>query len=298
METMTNVRPARPSRGLPPVPAVILAILSVQGGAAFAKEMFPALGAAGTAGVRIGLSTLMLLAVFRPPLTRLTRAQWSAAIPYGLVLGAMNLTFYVALQRIPLGLAVTLEFVGPLGVAVFGSRRAKDFLWVALAIAGIALITPWQRTAAAVDGWGVLLALVAGGFWGAYIVLGGRMSRALPGGQGVATGMLFASLVVLPFAFAEGLATRLTPSLFGAGLAVALLSSAVPFTLELMALQVLSTRTFGILMSLEPAAAALSGLLFLREQLIWTQWLAIVLVSAASAGAALTAQRLAPPIEA
>jgi inner membrane transporter RhtA len=277
---------------------VLLAVVSVQGGAAFAKELFPALGAAGTAGMRIGLSALMLFVAFRPPLTRLTRAQWGAAIPYGVVLGAMNLSFYMALERIPLGLAVTLEFVGPLALAVFGSRRASDFLWVVLAAVGIALIAPWRESASALDLLGALLALLAGGFWAAYIVLGGRVSRVLPGGQSVATGMLFASLAVLPFSFAEGLAARLTPPLFAAGLAVALLSSAVPFTLEMMALRVLSSRTFGILMSLEPAAAALSGLVFLREQLTLTQWLALVFVSAASAGAALTARRVAPPVEA
>jgi inner membrane transporter RhtA len=248
--------------------------------------------------MRIGLSALMLFAAFRPPLARLTRAQWGAAIPYGVVLGAMNLSFYLALERIPLGLAVTLEFVGPLALAVLGSRRASDFLWVVLAALGIALIAPWPGSAGALDPLGALLALLAGGFWAAYIVLGGRVSRVLPGGQSVATGMLFASLAVLPLSFAQGLAARLTPALFAAGLAVALLSSAVPFTLEMMALRVLSSRTFGILMSLEPAAAALSGLVFLREQLTWTQWLALLFVSAASAGAALTARRVAPPVEA
>jgi inner membrane transporter RhtA len=277
---------------------VLLAVVSVQGGAAFAKELFPELGPAGTAGMRIGLSALLLFAVFRPPLARLTRAQWGAVIPYGVVLGAMNLSFYMALERVPLGLAVTLEFVGPLGLAVFGSRRASDFLWVVLAAAGIALIAPWHGSASALDLLGVLLAILAGGCWAAYIVLGGRVSRVLPGGQSVATGMLFASLAVLPFSFAEGLAARLTPSLFAAGLAVALLSSAVPFTLEMMALHVLPSRTFGILMSLEPAAAALSGMVFLREQLTVTQWLALVCVSAASAGATLTARRVPPPVEA
>ncbi|WP_257463311.1 EamA family transporter [Archangium lipolyticum] len=295
---MSEAPAARPPLLLPPIPAVLLAVVSVQGGAAFAKELFPVLGPAGTAGLRIGLSALLLLAVFRPPLARLTGAQWGAVIPYGVVLGAMNLSFYWALQRIPLGLGVTLEFVGPLALAVFGSRRASDFLWVLLAAVGIALITPWRGGVGALDLLGVLLALVAGGFWAAYIVLGGRVSRVFQGAQGVATGMLFAALTVLPFSFAEGLAGRLTPPLFAAGLAVALLSSAVPFTLEMMALRVLPSRTFGILMSLEPAAAALSGLVFLHEQLTVTQWLALVFVSAASAGAALTARRVPPPVEA
>jgi inner membrane transporter RhtA len=295
---MSEAPTARPSLTLPPIPAVLLAVVSVQGGAAFAKELFPALGSAGTAGMRIGLSALMLLAVFRPPLTRLTRTQWVAVIPYGVVLGTMNLSFYKALERIPLGLAVTLEFVGPLALAVFGSRRDLDFLWAVLAAVGIALIAPWRGGVGAPDLLGVLLALFAGGCWAAYIVLGGRVSRVFPGGQSVATGMLFGALAVLPFSFAEGLAARLTPPLFAASLAVALLSSAVPYTLEMMALRVLPSRTFGILMSLEPAVAAISGLVFLREQLTVTQWLALVFVSAASAGAALTARRVPAPVEA
>jgi inner membrane transporter RhtA len=277
---------------------VLLAIVSLQGGAAFAKELFPVLGSAGTAGMRIALSALLLFAVFRPPLTRLTRAQWGAVIPYGVVLGAMNLSFYKALERIPLGLAVTLEFMGPLAVAVFGSRRALDFLWVVLAAAGIALIAPWRGGAGAPDLLGVLLALFAGACWAAYIVLGGRVSRVFPGGQSVATGMLFAALTALPFSFAEGLAARLTPALFAAALAVALLSSAVPYTLEMLALRVLPSRTFSILMSLEPAVAAVAGLVFLHEQLTLMQWLALVFVSTASAGAALTARRVPPPVEA
>ncbi|HLL02225.1 MAG TPA: DMT family transporter [Myxococcaceae bacterium] len=283
---------------LPPIPAVLLAIVSVQGGAAFAKELFPALGSAGTAGMRIGLSALLLFAVFRPPLARITRAQWRAVIPYGVVLGAMNLSFYLALERIPLGLAVTLEFMGPLSLAVFGSRRVLDFVWVVLAAMGIALIAPWRGGVGALDPVGVLLALFAGACWAAYIVLGGRVSRVFPGGQSVATGMLIAAVTVLPFALSQGLAARVTPPLFVASLAVALLSSAVPYTLEMMALRVLSSRTFGILMSLEPAVAALAGLVFLREQLTATQWLALVFVSAASAGAVLTSRRMPPPIEA
>lgn len=283
---------------LPPIPAVILAVVSVQGGAAFAKDVFPELGSAGTAGLRIALSALMLLAVVRPPLTRLTRAQWSAVIPYGLVLGTMNLSFYLALARIPLGLAVTLEFVGPLSLAVFGSRRGLDFLWALLAAVGILLIAPWRQGVDAPDLVGVLLALFAGACWAAYILLGGRVSRVFPGAQGVAIGMMFAALTVLPFSFAQGLASRITPPLFAAGLAIALLSSALPYTLEMMALRVLPSRTFGILMSLEPAVAALAGLVFLREQLTVTQWLALVFVSAASAGTALTARRVPPPVEA
>jgi inner membrane transporter RhtA len=294
---MTHTDPFRRSL-VPPIPAVIISVVSVQGGAAFAKGLFPAVGTAGTAGLRIGLSALLLLAVFRPALGRLTRAQWSAVIPYGLVLGAMNLTFYAALQRIPLGLAVTLEFAGPLGLAVVGSRRLPDFLWVGLAGVGVVLITPWQGNAAMVDPLGALLALVAGGLWAAYIVLGRRASTVLPAGQSVATGLLLASVAILPFSFSGGLVQKLTPMIFAQGLAVALLSSAVPFTLEMMALRVLPARTFGILMSIEPAVAALCGLMFLHEQLTPTQWLALLCVSAASAGTTLTSRNPTPAVEA
>src|SRR4051812_22915954 len=183
---------------VPPTLAVLLSIVSVQGGAAVAKGLFPALGATGTAGIRIGLSAVMLLAAFRPRMTRFSRDQWTAVIPYGVTLGAMNTLFYLALARVPLGLAVTLEFIGPLGVAVAHSRRALDLLWVAMAAAGIALIAPWGTHG--VDPLGALLSLLAGACWAAYIVLGGRLSRALSGGAAVATGMVVATITIAPFA--------------------------------------------------------------------------------------------------
>jgi len=271
---------------VPPIPAVLLAVLSVQGGAAIAKSLFPVLGATGTVSLRVILSALMLLAAFRPRLARFTAAQWRAVIPYGVVLGVMNLVFYLAIVRIPLGLAVTLEFIGPLGVAVAGSRRALDVVWVVLAAAGIALIAPWSG--GGVDPLGVALALAAGACWAAYILLGGHVSRVVSGGAAVAVGMAIAAVTVLPVAVASGGLGRLTPRLLAAGVGVALLSSAVPYTLEMIALKALPARTFGILMSLEPAVAALTGLIFLEEILTVAQWLAVALVIAASAGATLT----------
>jgi inner membrane transporter RhtA len=214
---------------------------------------------------------------------------------YGAVLGLMNVVFYLALARIPLGLAVTLEFVGPLGVAVFGSRRAVDMTWVLLAAAGIALVTPWAG--GGVDALGVLLALAAGACWAAYILLGGRVSRMGPGGTAVAIGMVVAAFVALPVAVATGGFTRLTPGLFAAGLGVALLSSAIPYTMEMVALKELPARTFGILMSLEPAVAAVAGWIFLHEMLSPRQWLAVALVVAASAGATLSSSRPKPGSE-
>ena len=274
---------ARPA--LPPVVSVLVAIVSVQGGAALAKGLFPLLGATGTTGLRVGLSALMLLALFRPAVRRLTREQWRAVVPYGVVLGTMNALFYLALERIPLGLAVTLEFVGPLGVAVAGSRRALDVLWVLMAAAGIALIAPWSGRG--IDPVGVLFALGAGACWAAYIVLGGRVSRAMPGGAAVSIGVVVAALTVMPFAVASGGLAHLTPHLLLIGAGMALLSSALPYSMEMSALSRMPSRTFSILMSLEPAAAALCGLAFLGEHLTPPQWLAVLLVIAASAGATL-----------
>lgn len=274
------------ARRIPPIPAVLGAIVSVQGGAALAKALFPVLGAMGTVGLRVGISAAILVAVFRPWRHPMSAAQWRALLPYGAVLGLMNVVFYLALARIPLGLAVTLEFVGPLGVAVFGSRRAVDVLWVLMATAGIALVTPWAG--GGVDVRGVLLALAAGACWAAYIVLGGRVSRMVPGGIAVAIGLAAAACVALPFAIASGGLLRVTPGLLAAGLGVAILSSALPYSLEMAALRELPARTFGILMSLEPAMAAIAGWVFLHETLSPRQWLAVALVVAASTGAALT----------
>ncbi len=285
--------PAARSTILAPVPSVLLAILSVQGGAAIAKGLFPVLGAAGTVGLRIGISALLLAAVMRPRLGQLQAAQWRAVVPYGVALGAMNFLFYCALARIPLGLGVTLEFVGPLAVALAGSRRWADVVWVLLAGAGIALLAPWGGSR--LDPLGMLFALLAGGAWAVYIVLGGRVAAVLPGPRGVAVGMLFASLVVLPFSVAAGGWAHLTPQLLAAGTALAVLSSALPFTLEMNALKHLPSRTFSILMSLEPAAAAVCGLVFLHERLTLAQWLAVALVMAASAGATLTARPAPAP---
>ncbi len=192
-------------------------MVSVQGGAALAKGLFPALGPVGTVSLRIGLSALILVLVYRPPLGSFGKQQWRAVIPYGVVLGMMNLSFYLALARIPLGLAVTLEFTGPLTVAVFASRRVQDFLWILLAAAGIALIAPW-RAGSNVNGLGVLLALTAGVCWALYIVLGARTSRLFESGAGVAAGMLFATLTILPLTLGAHTLNRLNIKLLIVGL--------------------------------------------------------------------------------
>jgi inner membrane transporter RhtA len=273
---------------IPPVLAVLLSILSVQGGAAVAKGLFPVLGAESTTLIRVGLSALILFAINRTNLGSLTAPQWKAVIPYGIVLGAMNLIFYLAIKRVPLGLGVTLEFVGPLMLAVYGSRHAMDLLWVLLAAAGIVLIAPWNSKF--IDPVGVILALLAGAFWTAYIVLGARTSKLFNDRDAVTVGMLFGTLVVLPFGIGTGNLHHLSPMMFMTGTVLALLSSAIPFSLEMSALRQMPARTFSILLSLEPAVAALCGLVFLHEALTFYEWIAVVLVVIASAGSALTSK--------
>lgn len=273
---------------IPPLPAVLLAIISVQSGAAIAKGLFPAIGAAGTASLRIGISALILLAVYRPNLKKVTAGQWKLVIPYGLSLGAMNLIFYLSIERIPIGLAVTLEFIGPLLVAVFGSKRSIDFFWVLLAATGIVLIAPWSNNG--LDILGMLFALLAGALWAAYIVLGGKISKIMKGGDAVTIGMLFASILIVPFGILGNGLSNLTPQLLGLGVALALLSSAIPFTLEMKALGQLPARTFSILMSLEPAAASICAFIFLQEYLTFNEILAVVFVVIASAGSTITSK--------
>jgi inner membrane transporter RhtA len=274
---------------LPAVPAVMLSIISVQGGAAIAKGIFPVLGAISTSSLRIGLSALILLLVNRPNLRNITRAQWKAAALYGVVLGLMNIIFYMAIARLPLALGVALEFVGPLFLALTKSKQKIDFLWVTFAAAGIALITPWSNNVVNIVG--MLLALLAGGFWATYIILGSRMSKVMDGRTAVTIGMIFASAVVMPAAISDGLITHLKPWILFYGLGLALLSSAIPFTLEMNALRKIPAKTFSILMSLEPAVAALSGLIFLHEYLSFYQWVAIALIIIASAGTTLSAKK-------
>jgi inner membrane transporter RhtA len=273
--------------------AILGSIFSVQWGAAIAKGLIPTIGVTAASGIRVALAAVLLLALFRPRLHRFTWAQWRVVVPYGITIAVMNTLFYAALARIPLGLAVTLEFVGPLGVAIAGSRRLLDLVWVVLAAAGIALITPW-RGGSTIDPLGVVYALLTGIGWAAYILIGARVSKRLTSGVAVAVGMSIASIALLPFALASGGLGKLSPSLYGAAFAVAILSSALPFTLEMYALGILPGRTFGILMSLEPVMAALTGLVLLRERLTFGQWSAVGLVLIASIGTVLTSRPASP----
>jgi len=259
------------------IPATLLAIICVQGGASIAKQLFPAIGAIGTVTLRIVLSAVLLTLINRP-----NRQKWQYCAIYGIGLAAMNLIFYMAIQRIPLGLAVTVEFAGPLFLALALSRKLLDVVWALLACVGILLIVPWQNDH--VDLIGLGLAFLAGMFWALYIIMGGKVSKIMDGKDAVTTGMIFASLVIIPFTIWDGAVFNLTPTIFVKGLGVAILSSALPFSLEMMALKKLPAKTFSILMSLEPAFAALSGLVFLAEELSFLQWISIACVIAASIG--------------
>ena len=262
---------------------VLGGIVSVQVGAAFATTLFDELGPGGTVFLRIAFAALLLLAIWRPPLRLGAGEARRDVVLLGLVLAAMNLSFYVALDRIPLGIAVTLEFVGPLGVAIAGSRRRLDLLWVGLAAAGLLLLSPGPGSD--LDALGVAMALLAGCFWGAYILLTARVGRALPGGGGLAIAMGIAALAAVPVGLANGGAELLDPELLAVGLAIGVLSSALPYSLELEALRRLPEGTFGVLMSLEPAVAATVGFVGLDQDLAAREVVAIGLVLAASAGA-------------
>jgi inner membrane transporter RhtA len=265
------------------------AMVSIQGGAAVATGLFPLAGPAGVTALRLLFGTVLLAVALQPWKARLTRDNWGPVVAYGVVLGLMNLMFYEALARIPLGVAVALEFTGPLALSAFGSRRPLDLFWVVLAAAGLLLLTPWAG-ATRLDPLGVLFALGAGGCWAAYIIAG-RKAGAAHGARATALGCAVAALAVAPFGIAQAGASLLNPALIGPALIVAVLSTAVPYTIEMIVLGRMPMRVFGVLMSLEPAIAALSGLVFLHQALGAAQLLAIAAVTTASAGVAVTASR-------
>ncbi|MFF8384935.1 EamA family transporter [Streptomyces kanasensis] len=277
--------PARePGRGaLGPVALVVAGALSVQFGAALAVLLMPRAGALGVVTLRLALAALVLLVVCRPRLRGHSRADWGTVIAFGVAMGGMNLTFYQAIDRIPLGAAVTLEVLGPLALSVVASRRAVSFLWAGLALAGVVLLSGggFDR----LDPVGAGFALAAGALWAAYIVFSARTGRRFPQADGLALAMVVGALVSLPLGLAEAGTALVVPSTLALGLAVALMSSVLPYTLELVALRRLPAPTFAVLMSLEPAVAALAGFLVLHQALSATDALAITLVVAASIGA-------------
>lgn len=261
---------------------VVAAVASVQAGAAVATRMFPAVGPGGAVFLRLAFSALLLAAVAKPRLRTAARSDLATAIGFGVVLAAMNLSFYLAIDRVPLGVAVTIEFLGPLGVAVAGSRRGLDLIWVGLAAAGVILLA---HGGGRIDLAGLGLAAIAGACWAGYILLSQRVGRIFPGAAGLTVALTVGALLVAPYGLVVGGIALGRPAVLARGAGVAVLSSAVPYTLELAALRRLRASVFGILMSLEPAMAALSGAVLLGQRLTATDWAAVVAVMVASIGA-------------
>lgn len=264
---------------------LLVAMVSVQIGAVVAKTQLPLVGAPGATAQRLALGALMLLIVLRPWRSRPGPGAARAIAVYGAAMGCMNLLFYSALRTIPLGIAVAMEFTGPLAVAMLGSRRPIDFVWVALTAAGLFMLLPVGDSSREVDPIGIGYALGAGFCWALYILFGKRAGMH-HGGQTAALGMLVAAILIVPVGIADAGARLLDPSLLPAACAMALLSSAIPYSLEMFALTRLPTRTFGVLMSLEPVLGAIAGLVFLGERLSAVQWAAVFSIVIASGGSA------------
>ena len=263
------------------VALVVVAVTTLQVGAAFAVTLFDEIGAAGAAFLRLGIAAVILCAIWRPAL----RPPLLVPVAFGLALGTMNLAIYEAMARIPIGVAVTIEFLGPLGLAVALSRRPLDVVWVVLAAAGIVLLANPFGTSD-LDAAGVAFALLAAAAWSAYIPLSRKTGQLLPGAQGLAIAMVAGAVLAAPFGIADGGGDLLAPAILASAAVVALASSVIPYSLELEALRRIPARVFGVLMSLEPAVAALAGLIVLGQGLSATELLAIALVVVASAGAA------------
>ncbi|MBC7741215.1 MAG: EamA family transporter, partial [Bdellovibrionaceae bacterium] len=238
-----------------PFLSILTSMIVIQSGASLAKTLFPIVGPAGTTSLRLFFSMIILLVVFRPWRTRVSKSQLKTLAFYGFFLGGMNYLFYLSIARIPLGIAVALEFTGPLAVALLASKRALDFLWVLLAVVGLFCLLPLTELAAPLDLWGIFFALAAGACWAGYILFGQKASLENSGGVAVSVGMIFAALLVVPIGIVQVGTALLTGPILLTGLAIAFLSSALPYSLEMIALKGLSRSTFSILMSLEPVFA-------------------------------------------
>jgi len=275
---------ARPSALLPAL-ALFGSMVSVNTGAAIAKGLFPVVGSEGVTALRVGIAALLLLVAFRPWRRPLARADIGNLLVYGLMLGLMNLLIYGAFKTIPIGVAVAIEVTGPLAVVILHSRRARDFAWVACAVAGLYLLLPIRQQAAPLDPLGVAYAFGAALCWALYIVFGKRVAH-MDGTQAVSWGMLAACFLALPLGVAHAGTKLLAPHVLALGVAIAVLSSGIPYLLEMTALRRLPHRVFGILVSSSPAIGALAGFVLLGEQLTSMQWLAMALIIGASAGSA------------
>ncbi|MGV8863113.1 MAG: threonine/homoserine exporter RhtA [Pseudomonas sp.] len=278
-----------------PVGLLLIAMASIQSGASLAKSMFPLVGAQGTTTLRLVFASLILLLVLRPWRATLTAKSLRTVIIYGIALGGMNFLFYMSLRTVPLGIAVALEFTGPLTVALLSSRKAIDFVWIALAVTGLLLLIPTKESGANIDLIGIGYALGAGVCWALYIV-SGQKAGADNGIQTAALGVLIAAIFIAPIGIVHAGSALLNPALLTTALGVAVLSTALPYSLEMIALTRLPARTFSTLTSIEPAFGALSGLLFLHESLTLMQWLAIGSIILASVGATLTMRPKSPTL--
>jgi inner membrane transporter RhtA len=261
---------------------VLISIASVQTGAAVARTAFDQAGAMGITLMRLGLSSAVLVAVLRPRPSRWSRDAQQATLLFGLCMAGMNIVFYLALRTVPLGVCVTVEFLGPLTVALVQTRRWRDVLWVCLAAAGVALLS--LRGGGDLPIGGLALALIAGAFWALYILASARVGQAVPGTEGLAMALVIAALIALPFGAAGVAGVLDEPRILLIGCGVALFSSIIPYICELAALRRMPTRVFGVLMSLEPGAAAVAGLIVLDQALAARELVALVLVSVASVG--------------
>ena len=271
-----------------PVFLLLFAMISIQSGASLAKSLFPTIGALGVTALRLFLATIILFVIFKPWRRKLRGHSLKHLLIYGISLGSMNSLFYLSLERIPLGIVVALEFTGPLAVAMFSSRRPIDFLWILIAIIGLALLLPFGNSINSLDVIGVIYALAASICWGMYIIFGQRAGTGY-GSATVALGSFISTLIFFPVGLLTvGIAPLFDLSILPIAFAVAILSTAFPYTLEMFALTRIPAKTFGTLMSMEPAMGAFMGMIFLHEHLTLTQWFALFCIIGASIGSTST----------
>ncbi len=270
---------------------LLIAMISIQSSGSFAKFLFDQFPILTVSAMRLLLGAVVLALIFRIWQVNFKQVKWTAILSYGIALAGMNLLFYLSIDRLPLGIAVAFEFIGPLSVALFYARQKFDFIWVGLAIVGLVLLFPFHQAIPSLDPLGILFALSAGGCWALYIVAGQKPS-GVSGNHTVCLGMFIGMCILMPIALFNGMpAHTFEPMSLMYFLALAILASALPFSLEMIALRNLSALSFGTLMSLEPAIAALSGFVFLGESLLWSQWLALATIISASIGCTVTMQK-------
>ncbi len=266
---------------------IVIAMVSVQSGASLAKMLFPLVGAAGATSLRLMVGACALMLFFRPWRSRWSAGNLAPLLVYGVVLGGMNFLFYQSILTLPLGVAVAFEFTGPLLVAILGSRRLIDFLWIVLAIAGLLLLLPIGHFLSNIDITGAMYALAAGACWALYIIFG-KKSGTKNGAATAALGTFIGAICFAPIGIWQNGMALLAPEVLPLAIGVGILSTALPFSLEMIALTKIPARTFGTLMSLEPVVAAFSGLLLIGERLTVQQWTAVLAIMIASVGATLT----------